>query len=117
MEGLNSILKELAKLLGVSNDALKGTLDTIGANYKEVYSTLAREYAIKEVVDKLWWVSVVGLAIFCLMSFIYMMEEEDFVISKFLKVGLLTFIVALISTSFGPLLYPNINLIMSLLNK
>ena len=47
MEGLNNILKELAKLLGVSKDALKGTLDTIGANYKEVYSTLAREYAIK----------------------------------------------------------------------
>lgn len=117
MEGLNNVLNELAKLLGVSKDALKGTLDTIGANYKEVYSTLAREYAIKGVIDSLWWSSVIGLVIFCLMSIIYMMEEEDFIISKFLKVGLLTCTITIILTSFGPIFYPNINLIMGLLDK
>lgn len=117
MEGLNSILKELAKLLGVSNDALKGTLDTIGANYKEVYSTLAREYAIKEVVDRLWWASVIGLVLFCAMTLFYMMEEEDFVINRFLKVGITTCLVILVLTLFGPIFYPNINIIMGLLNK
>ena len=117
MEGLNSILKELAKLLGVSNDALKVTLDTIGANYKEVYSTLAREYAIKDVVDKLWWASVIGLILFCVMTIFYMMEEEDFVTNKFLTIGTTTCLVILVLTLFGPIFYPNINLIMGLLNK
>lgn len=117
MEGLNNILKELAKLLGVSKDALKGTLDTIGANYKEVYSTLAREYAIKEIVNSLWWVSVIGLILFCAMSILYMVEEEDYTINKFLTVGLVICLVTLVLTLFGPIFYPNINLIMSLLNK
>ena len=29
MEGLDALLNELAKMLGVGTDALKGTLDTI----------------------------------------------------------------------------------------
>ena len=29
MEGLNTLLNELAKMLGVGTDALKGTLDAI----------------------------------------------------------------------------------------
>nr|DAH20003.1 MAG TPA: Translation initiation factor IF-2, N-terminal region [Bacteriophage sp.] len=117
MEGLNSILKELAKLLGVSNDALKGTLDTIGANYKEVYSTLAREYAIRDVVNKLWWASVIGLILFCVMTMFYMMEKEDFKTNKFLTIGITICLVTLVLTLFGPIFYPNINLIMGLLNK
>ena len=63
MEGLNNLLNELAKMLGVGTDALKGTLDSIGTNYKEVYSTLVREYTIKQVMDNLSLISVVGLFI------------------------------------------------------
>lgn len=117
MEGLNNVLNELAKLLGVSKDALKGTLDTIGANYKEVYSTLVREYAIKSIIDSLWWVSVIGLILFLVMTIFYMMEKEDFKINKFLSVGTITCIITLVLTLFGPIFYPNINLVMSLLNR
>lgn len=77
MEGLNNILKELANLLGVSKDALKSTLDTIGANYKEVYSILVREYAIKGVMDSLWWVSVIGLVLFCSMSCFILLIKKN----------------------------------------
>lgn len=115
MEGLNNILKELANLLGVSKDALKSTLDTVGANYKEVYSTLVREYAIKSVIDSLWWVSVIGL--FLVMTTFYMMEKEEFKTNKFLMVGTITCIITLVLTLFGPIFYPNINLVMSLLDK
>ena len=111
MEGLNNILKELANLLGVSKDAL----DTVGANYKEVYSTLVREYAIKSVIDSLWWVSVIGLILF--MTTFYMMEKEEFKTNKFLMVGTITCIITLVLTLFGPIFYPNINLVMSLLDK
>lgn len=117
MEGLNNVLNELAKLLGVSKDALKGTLDTIGANYKEVYSTLVREYAIKSIIDSLWWVSVIGLILFLAMTIFYMMEKEDFKTNKFLSVGTITCIITLVLTLFGPIFYPNINLVMSLLDK
>lgn len=117
MEGLNNILKELANLLGVSKDALKSTLDTIGANYKEVYSILVREYAIKGVMDSLWWVSVIGLVLFCGMSCFYIIDKEEYKISKFLTVGTVTCLATLVLTLFGPIFYPNINLIMGLLNK
>lgn len=117
MEGLDKVLTELAKLLGVGKDALKGTLDTIGANYKEVYATLAREYAIKEVVNSLWWVSVIGLILFLVMTTFYMMEKEDFKTNKFLTIGTTICLVTLVLTLFGPIFYPNINLVMNLLNK
>ena len=110
MEGLNNILKELANLLGVSKDALKSTLDTVGANYKEVYSTLVREYAIKSVIDSLWWVSVIGLILFLVMKTFYMTEKEEFKTN-------ITCIITLVLTLFGPIFYPNINLVMSLLDK
>lgn len=115
MEGLNNVLNELAKLLGVSKDALKSILDTVGANYNEVYSTLVREYAIKEVVHSLWMASSIGLIIFCAISGVSKME--DFKVSKFLKVSIVICIVTMVLTLFGPLFYPNINLIMGLLNK
>lgn len=117
MEGLDNILKELANLLGVSKDALKSTLDTVGANYKEVYSILVREYAIKSVIDSLWWVSVIGLILFLVMTTFYMMEKEEFKTNKFLMVGTITCIITLVLTLFGPIFYPNINLVMSLLDK
>lgn len=117
MEGLNNVLNELAKLLGVSKDALNDTLDTIGANYKEVYSTLVREYTIREVINSLWWFSVIGLVLFCGMSSFYIVEAGEYKISKFLTVGIVTCLSTLVLTLFGPLFYPNINLIMSLLNK
>lgn len=117
MEGLNALLNELAKMLGVGTDALKGTLDSIGTNYKEIYSTLLREYTIKQVMDNLSLISVVGLFLLCIISGIYIMAIEEFKLPWFLIVGLTLCILVLLLTMISPIFYPNINLIESLINR
>lgn len=117
MEGLNNLLNELAKMLGVGTDALKGTLDTIGTNYKEVYSILVREYTIKQVMDNLSLISVVGLFILCIISGLYIMAIEELKLPKLLVVGLTLCTLVLLLTMISPVFYPNINLIESLVNR
>lgn len=117
MEGLNKVLTELANLLGVSKDALKGTLDTIGANYKDVYSILVREYAIKQVVDSVGLASFLGFMGFCALSIVYMINVEEFRVTRFMAVGLVSCGLVMVLTLFGPIFYPNINLIMGLLDN
>lgn len=117
MEGLNALLNELAKMLGVGTDALKGTLDSIGTNYKEIYSTLLREYTIKQVMDNLSLISVVGLFLLCIISSIYIMAIEELKLPWFLIVGLTLCILVLLLTMISPIFYPNINLIESLINR
>ena len=117
MEGFNALLNELAKMLGVGTDALKGTLDSIGTNYKEIYSTLLREYTIKQVMDNLSLISVVGLFLLCIISGLYIMAIEELKLPWFLIVGLTLCILVLLLTMISPVFYPNINLIDSLLNK
>nr|DAT86871.1 MAG TPA: ZntB-like protein [Caudoviricetes sp.] len=117
MEGLNTLLNELAKMLGVGTDALKGTLDSIGTNYKEIYSTLLREYTIKQVMDNLSLISVVGLFLLCIISGIYIMAIEELKLPWFLIVGLTLCILVLLLTMISPIFYPNINLIESLINR
>lgn len=117
MEGLNALLNELAKMLGVGTDALKGTLDTIGTNYKDVYNTLVREYTIKQVMDNLSLISVVGLFILSVISGIYIMAIEELKLPWFLIVGLTLCILVLLLTMISPIFYPNINLIESLVNR
>lgn len=117
MEGLNTLLNELAKMLGVGTDALKGTLDSIGTNYKEIYSTLLREYTIKQVMDNLSVVSTTALLILGAISGVYMIDKEELKLPWFLAVGLTLCILVLLLTMISPVFYPNINLIDSLLNK
>ena len=117
MEGFNALLNELAKMLGVGTDALKGTLDSIGTNYKEIYSTLLREYTIKQVMDNLSLISVVGLFLLCIISGIYIMAIEELKLPWFLIVGLTLCILVLLLTMISPIFYPNINLIDSLVNR
>lgn len=117
MKGLDNLLNELAKMLGVGADALKGTLDSIGTNYKEVYSTLVREYIIKQVMDNLSLISVVGLFLLCVISGIYIMAIEELKLPWFLIVGLTLCILVLLLTMISPIFYPNINLINNLVNK
>ena len=117
MEGLNALLNELAKMLGVGTDALKGTLDSIGTNYKEIYSTLLREYTIKQVMDNLSLISVVGLFLLCIISGIYIMAIEELKLPWILIVGLTLCILVLLLTMISPIFYPNINLIESLINR
>lgn len=117
MEGLNALLNELAKMLGVGTDALKGTLDSIGTNYKEIYSTLLREYTIKQVMDNLSLISVAGLFLLCIISGIYIMAIEELKLPWFLIVGLTLCILVLLLTMISPIFYPNINLIESLINR
>lgn len=117
MEGLNALLNELAKMLGVGTDALKGTLDSIGTNYKEIYSTLLREYTIKQVMDNLSLISVGGLFLLCIISGIYIMAIEELKLPWFLIVGLTLCILVLLLTMISPIFYPNINLIESLINR
>lgn len=117
MEGLNNLLNELAKMLGVGTDALKGTLDSIGTNYKEVYNTLVREYTIKQVMDNLSLISVVGLFILCIISGLYIMDIEELKLPRFLIVGLTLCTLVLVLTMISPIFYPNINLIDSLVNR
>lgn len=117
MEGLNNLLNELAKMLGVGTDALKGTLDTIGTNYKDVYNTLLREYTIKHVMDNLSLISVVGLFLLSIISGIYIMAIEELKLPWFLIVGLTLCILVLLLTMISPIFYPNINLIESLVNR
>lgn len=117
MKGLDNLLNELAKMLGVGTDALKGTLDSIGTNYKEVYNTLVREYTIKQVMDNLAFMSVVALLIFGVMSGLYIMATEELKLPWFLTVGLTLCILVLLLTMISPIFYPNINLIDSLVNR
>lgn len=117
MESLNNLLNELAKMLGVGIDALKDTLDTIGTNYKDVYNTLVREYTIKQVMDNLSLMSVVGLFILSVISGIYIMAIEELKLLWFLIVGLTLCILVLLLTIISPIFYPNINLIESLVNR
>ena len=117
MEGLNNLLNELAKMLGVGTDALKGTLDTIGTNYKDVYNTLVREYTIKQVMDNLALTSVVALLLLGIMSGIYIMVKEDLKLPRLLTVGITLCILVLLLTMISPIFYPNINLISNLVNK
>lgn len=117
MEGFNALLNELAKMLGVGTDALKGTLDSIGTNYKEIYSTLLREYTIKQVMDNLSLISVVGLFLLCIISGLYIMAIEELKLPWFLIVGLTLCILVLLLTMISPIFYPNINLIESLINR
>lgn len=117
MEGLNNLLNELAKMLGVGTDALKGTLDTIGTNYKEVYSILVREYTIKQVMDNLSFISVIALLILGLASGVYMIDKEELKLPWFLIVGLTLCTLVLVLTMISPIFYPNINLINHLVNR
>lgn len=117
MEGLNTLLNELAKMLGVGTDALKGTLDAIGTNYTDVYNTLLREYTIKQVMSNLSLVSATALLILGVMSGVYMVDREKLKLPWFLIVGLTLCILVILLTMISPVFYPNINLIDSLLNK
>lgn len=117
MEGFNALLNELAKMLGVGTDALKGTLDAIGTNYMDVYNTLLREYTIKQVMGNLSFVSATALLILGAISGIYMIDKEELKLPWFLIVGLTLCILVSLLTMISPVFYPNINLIDSLLNK
>lgn len=117
MEGLNTLLNELAKMLGVGTDALKGTLDSIGTNYKEIYSTLLREYTIKQVMNNISLISVVGLFLLCIISGLYIMAKEELKLPLFLTVGLTLCTLVLLLTMISPIFYPNINLIDNLVNR
>ena len=117
MEGFNALLNELAKMLGVGTDALKGTLDAIGTNYTNVYNTLLREYTIKQVMGNLSVVSTTALLILGAISGVYMIDKEELKLPRFLAVGLTLCILVLLLTMISPVFYPNINLIDSLLNK
>ena len=117
MEGFNALLNELAKMLGVGTDALKGTLDAIGTNYMDVYNTLLREYTIKQVMDNLTLASATALLILGVASGVYIVDKEELKIPWFLVVGLSLCVLVLLLTMISPVFYPNINLIDSLLNK
>lgn len=117
MEGLNNLLNELAKMLGVGTDALKDTLGAVGSNYKEVYSTLVREYTVKQVMDNLAFISAIALLVLGAMSGIYIMATEELKLPWFLIVGLTLCILVLLLAMISPIFYPNINLINSLVNN
>ena len=117
MEGLNNLLNELAKMLGVGTDALKDTLSVIGNNYKEVYSTLVREYTIYQVIHNLMFFSFIGSLLLGGFIFINVMATEEFKINKTLKIAFISCVSLLFLTMFGSVFYPNINIIMSLLDK
>lgn len=117
MNGIDNLLNQLAKMLGVGTDALKGTLDSIGANYKEVYSTLVREYTIKQVMDNLAFISATALLILGAMSGIYIMATEELKLPWFLIVGLTLCVLVVLLAMISPIFYPNINLINSLVNR
>ena len=46
-----------------------------------------------------------------------MINEEDFRVNRFIAVGLVSCGLVMVLSLFGPIFYPNINLIMGLLNK
>lgn len=117
MEGLNNLLNELAKMLGVGTDALKDTFGAVGSNYKEVYNTLVREYTIKQVMDNLAFISAIALLVLGAVSGIYMVDKEEFKLPWFLTVGLTLCILVLLLAMISPIFYPNINLINSLVNR
>lgn len=117
MKGIDNLLNELARMLGVGTDALKGTLDSIGANYKEIYSTLLREYTIKQVMDNLAITSFVALIILGVMNGMYITGTEKLRLPWFLTVCLVLCILILLLTMVSPIFYPNINLINSLVNR
>lgn len=125
---MNKVLEQLAKLLGVTADGLQAVISSIGGNYQEIYQTLVREYTVYSVVVNtrtllgiiLFIASIVCAIVDCIVFF-----DEDYEnISdigkkalKYINTALVVGFLILFLSFFSPLLYPNLNLIMGLLEK
>lgn len=130
---MDKVLEQLAKLLGVTVDSLESVISSIGGNYQEIYQTLVREMTFKSVADNLKIaliaLSIVGLCCYVFCAFAYFMElnryytEEEnltkykkYIISVS-KIFIPVYLVLALLIGLSPLLYPNLNLIMGLLEK
>lgn len=130
---MDKVLEQLAKLLGVTVEGLQGVISGIGGNYQEIYQTLVREMTFKSVADNLGVVlvilSLVGGGYYIFMAVIYFIELNDYYpdndtlrnykkyIINVSKIFIPLYIVLSLLISLSPLLYPNLNLILELLEK
>ncbi|MER0122410.1 hypothetical protein ABQH43_01580 [Streptococcus sp. ZJ100] len=125
---MDKVLEQLAKLLGVTVDSLQGIVTQIGGNYQEIYSTLVREYTLYSVLTGvktfvfilfgIFGVACVFLDVNILVEGIY--HDLDDSKKRFVKNAhliLLCLIILVCVTFFFPLFYPNLNLILGLLDR
>ncbi|MGT2969102.1 hypothetical protein [Streptococcus azizii] len=125
---MDKVLEQLAKLLGVTADGLQSVISSIGGNYQEIYQTLVREYTVYSVVVNtrtllgiiLFIASIVCVIANCIVFFV---EGYEYISDtgkkalKYINTGLVVGILILLLSFFSPLLYPNLNLILGLLEK
>lgn len=125
---MDKVLEQLAKLLGVTADGLQAVISSIGGNYQEIYQTLVREYTVYSVVVStrtllgaiLFIASIVCAIVDCIVFFDEGYENISDIGKKALKyinTALVVGYLILFLSLFSPLLYPNLNLIMGLLEK
>ncbi|MGT2951603.1 hypothetical protein BU202_08165 [Streptococcus cuniculi] len=130
---MDKVLEQLSKLLGVGTDALEKAVNSVGSNYQEVYQTLVHEMAIKSVADNFRIVtivlSIIGIAYYLLIGANYYIEADKVYPNKdnlqrykkhaigVSKIFIPLYLASLLFISLSPLLYPNLNLILELLNK
>ncbi|MCQ9211833.1 MULTISPECIES: hypothetical protein [unclassified Streptococcus] len=130
---MDKVLEQLAKLLGVTVDSLESVVSSIGGNYQEIYQTLVREMTFKSVADNLGIVlaisSAAGACYYVFMAAIYFIElngyyPDDETLRRYKKyiinvsrIVIPFYLVLALIVSLSPLLYPNLNLIMGLLEK
>lgn len=125
---MDKVLEQLAKLLGVTADGLQAVISSIGGNYQEIYQTLVREYTVYSVVVSiitllgsiLFIASIVCAIVDCIVFFDEGYENISDIGKKALKyinTALVVGYLILFLSFFSPLLYPNLNLIMGLLEK
>lgn len=125
---MDKVLEQLAKLLGVTADGLQAVISSIGGNYQEIYQTLVREYTVYSVVVNtrtllgiiLFIASIVCAIANCIVFFDEGYENISDTGKKALKyinTALVVGFLILFLSLFSPLLYPNLNLILGLLEK
>ncbi|MCQ9211644.1 MULTISPECIES: hypothetical protein [unclassified Streptococcus] len=130
---MDKVLEQLAKFLGVTVEGLQGVISSIGGNYQEIYQTLVREMTFKSVADNLGVVLIIlsaaGTCYYVFMAIIYFIELNSYspdndilrrykkYIINVSKIFIPIYLVLALLISLSPLLYPNLNLILELLEK
>lgn len=130
---MDKVLEQLAKLLGVTVDSLESVISSIGGNYQEIYQTLVREMTFKSVADNLgialFILSIIGGGYYVFMAVNYFIELDKYYpdddtlrnykkyIINVSKIFIPVYLVLVLLISLSPLLYPNLNLILELLEK
>lgn len=126
MNGLDNVLNKLSEGLAINNKALQSLYEALGGNFGEVYSKLATEYSIYIVAQSFLITSIIISVVSLIIMGVVLVNSSVYEINmnptekkvvKILSSVLCVCIGIIFLALLSPLLYPNLSLILSILDR